>query len=78
MSKARSPPATTPWTRSRKPYTIGEFHEVILSTLPPHVSNWLRADLPSRIAHLGVPVTTVTAPQRQPNRRNPDAATTLP
>ena len=42
----------------------GEFHEVILSTLPSHVSNWLRADLPSRIAHLGLPVTTVTAPQR--------------
>jgi uncharacterized membrane-anchored protein len=56
----------------------GEFHEVILSTLPTHVSNWLRADLPSRIAHLGMPVTTVTAPQRQSIAPNPDAATTQP
>jgi len=42
----------------------GEFHELILSTLPPHVSNWLRADLPRRIQHLGIPVNTVTAPER--------------
>ena len=39
----------------------GEFHEVILSTLPHHISDWLHADLRHRIEHLGVPVTTVTA-----------------
>ena len=39
----------------------GEFHEVILSTLPVHVSNWMRDDLPRWIAHPGLPVTTVTA-----------------
>jgi hypothetical protein len=39
----------------------GEFHEIILSTLPRHLSEWLRMDLPSRIEHLGIPVTTVTA-----------------
>ena len=44
----------------------GEFHEVILSTLPRHVSDWLRADLPRRVQHLGFPVTTVTAPAREP------------
>src|SRR4029077_9432499 len=38
----------------------GDFHEVILSTLPRSISRWLRADLPNRIAHLGLPVTTVT------------------
>jgi hypothetical protein len=50
----------------------GEFHEVILSTLPEHVSSWLRADLPRRVRHLGVPVTTVTAPGRQRREREPD------
>jgi hypothetical protein len=37
------------------------FDEVIVSTLPEHVSHWLRRDLPSRIKQLGVPVTVVTA-----------------
>ena len=43
----------------------GEFSEVILSTLPQHVSRWLHSDLPRRVAHLGIQVTTVTAPGRQ-------------
>jgi uncharacterized membrane-anchored protein len=42
----------------------GDFHEIILSTLPRGVSRWLHIDLPKRIAHLGVPVTTVVAAQR--------------
>jgi hypothetical protein len=36
------------------------FDEVIVSTLPRRVSEWLRRDLPHRIEKLGVPVTTVT------------------
>ena len=43
----------------------GQFAEVILSTLPSHISNWLRVDLPERVRHLGLPVTTVTAPGRR-------------
>jgi hypothetical protein len=37
-----------------------DFDEVIVSTLPKRVSEWLRRDLPHRIEKLGVPVTTVS------------------
>jgi hypothetical protein len=36
------------------------FDEVIVSTLPAHLSRWLRLDLPSKVAGMGVPVTRVT------------------
>jgi hypothetical protein len=37
------------------------FDEVIVSTLSPRLSRWLRLDLPSKVAGMGLPVTTVTA-----------------
>jgi GABA permease len=38
----------------------GSFDEIILSTLPPGVSRWLRLDLPRRVEQrFGLPVTTV-------------------
>jgi hypothetical protein len=36
------------------------FDEVIISTLSPRLSRWLKLDLPSKVAGLGLPVTTVT------------------
>jgi hypothetical protein len=36
------------------------FDEVIVSTLPARASRWLRLDLPSKVAGMGVPVTRVT------------------
>jgi len=37
------------------------FDEIIISTLSPRVSRWLRMDLPNRLRVLGLPITTVTA-----------------
>jgi hypothetical protein len=42
----------------------GDFDEIILSTLPRSVSRWLHIDLPRRVAHLGLPLTTVIAKER--------------
>ena len=39
---------------------IHGFDEVIISTLSQRVSRWLKLDLPSKVAGMGLPVTTVT------------------
>jgi len=39
----------------------GHYREIILETLPSHVSHWLHVDLPERVAHLGYPLRTVPA-----------------
>jgi uncharacterized membrane-anchored protein len=39
----------------------GDYGEIILETVPAHVSHWLHVDLPERVAGLGYPVKTVAA-----------------
>lgn len=43
---------------------LNGYDEVIISTLSNRVSKWLKLDLPSKVAGLGLPVTTVTAGER--------------
>jgi adenosine/AMP kinase len=51
---------TDPLVAVKTALDASSFDEVIVSTLPSHVSHWLGLDLPARVARLGVPVTVVT------------------
>ncbi len=49
-----------PMVAVQEVWNPGRFDEVIVSTLPTHVSKWLRIDLPRKAAHAtGLPVTHV-------------------
>jgi hypothetical protein len=43
---------------------LGNYDEIIISTLPPRISRWLHVDLVSKTRGLGLPVTHVEARER--------------
>lgn len=52
--------STDPHVAVEDAVNLRGFDEVIISTLSPRLSRWLKLDLPSKISGLGLPVTTVT------------------
>ena len=74
LSRAAGRPVTgiaggeDPLEAVREAIAADHYDEVIVSTLSPRTSRWLRRDLPRRIARLGVPVTVVRRASR-PSRR---------
>jgi hypothetical protein len=46
---------------------LGHYDEIIISTLPLGISRWLKLDLVSKAKAIGLPVTHVTAKEREPS-----------
>jgi hypothetical protein len=46
---------------------LGQYDEIIISTLPLGISRWLKLDLVSKAKALGLPVTHVAATSKEPD-----------
>ena len=53
--------ASDPFLAVQDAVNLHGYDELIISTLSPRVSRWLRLDLPRRLTVMGLPITTVTA-----------------
>jgi len=62
-----------PYVAVEEAVATGEFDEIIVSTLAPGVSKWLRRDLVGRVRRLGLPVTAII-PGDRPRRSVDDVA----
>jgi hypothetical protein len=52
--------STDPAAAVQDAINLRGFDEVIVSTLSPRLSRWLKLDLPSKVSGMGLPVNTVT------------------
>jgi len=53
----------TPLTAIEDAVNLGDYDEIIISTLPHRISRWLKVDLVSKARGIGLPVTHVEAKQ---------------
>jgi hypothetical protein len=58
--------STDPTTAIQDAINLRGFDEVIISTLSPKLSRWLKLDLPSKVSGMGLPVNTVTPTEDVP------------
>lgn len=59
---------TDPFEAVQRTLAEGDFHDVVISTLPVRRSVWLKKGLPMRVERLGVPVTVITPPEPSRDR----------